>query len=563
VRNFSKLAGALAGYALFGVTEDVKSGGPQSRTVDRLSVRRRLGASVSSVRLNALLREHWVLILIFCIGIAVRLLDFGSVPPGLNQDEASTGYDAYALLHYGIDRNGFHNPVMLVSWGSGMNALPSYLAMPFLLLFGLSVAAVRAVNLTGGILTLLAFYLLVRRTGDKTLALLATFLLAVSPWHIMISRWALESNLLPALFLLGVLFLSRAREYPRSTLWAAVFFALTLYSYGTAYLATPLFLVLASLSYLWYRPRSWKPVAQGGVIFCVLALPIALDLVVNQFKLSSIKTPVLSMPRLPSQPRYQTISTLFGGGGPNALWHNVRDFWHVLRSGNDGLIWNAVPGFGYVFAVSLGLAALGLVVLLSRRRFWLLHTQFLLLAWLAAAVVLGASEEVNVNRINLVFLPLIFFTAVGIRALAASRVLLAAIIAFYCFAFVSFTHKYFGSYRAQASAAFYPSFGKAIDTASSATSGPLCITGRVNQPYIFVLFYRRIDPHVFEHTVTYENPGAEFQNVSSFDRYTFGLDRCDPATTQGYVADQEEAGQINRAHFSTEQIGRYVVGLRR
>jgi hypothetical protein len=64
-------------------------------------------------------------------------------------------------------------------------------------------------------------------------------------------------------------------------------------------------------------------------------------------------------------------------------------------------------------------------------------------------------------------------------------------------------------------------------------------------------------------TVHYENPGAEFEQVSSFDRYTFGLDRCDPARTQAYVADQDEAGQIDQARFSTQQIGRYVVGLRR
>jgi hypothetical protein len=523
---------------------------------------RRRGA-YSAPAMQALLREHGLLVAILCLGIAVRLYAFGSVPPGLNQDEASMGYDAYALLHYGIDRNGFHNPVLLVSWGSGMNALPSYFAMPFLILFGLSAAAIRAVNLTGGLVSLPAFYLLARRTGDKTLALLAAFLLAISPWHIMLSRWALESNLLPALFLLGVLFLSRAREDPRSLLWAAVFFALTLYAYGTAYLATPLFLALALLSYFRHRPQSWKPVVQAGALFSLLALPIALDVVINQFKLSSIKTPLISMPRLPSEPRYQTISTLFGGGGPGTIWNNVHAFWRVLVTGNDGLIWNAIPGFGWLSAVSLALAAVGLVVTIRRGRFRFPHTESLFLAWLAVSIVVGASEEVNINRINIVFLPLIFFTAVGIRALAASRVLLAASVVFYCFAFASFTHKYFASsYRAQASTAFYPSFGNAIDKAANATPGPLCITGRVNQPYVFVLFYRKTNPHVFLQTVQYENPGAPFQNVASFDRYTFGLDRCDPAITEGYVADEDEENLIDHARFSTEHIGRYVVGLR-
>jgi 4-amino-4-deoxy-L-arabinose transferase-like glycosyltransferase len=77
---------------------------------------------------------------------------------------------------------------------------PSYLAMPFFGLFGSSVASLRAQNVIVGILSLPALYVVLRRTGDKTLALLATFLLAISPWHIMDSRWTL-AGLLPTLFL--------------------------------------------------------------------------------------------------------------------------------------------------------------------------------------------------------------------------------------------------------------------------------------------------------------------------------------------------------------------------
>jgi hypothetical protein len=111
--------------------------------------------------------------------------------------------------------------------------------------------------------------------------------------------------------------------------------------------------------------------------------------------------------------------------------------------------------------------------------------------------------------------------------------------------------------------AFFAQFGDAINTAANATTGPLCITDRVIEPYIFVLFYRKINPHIFTRTVQFENPGAEFQNVATFDRYTFSLRRCDPARTAAYVADQDEAAQIDRTRFSTHQIGRYVVGLRR
>ncbi|WP_410513409.1 hypothetical protein PaeBR_02820 [Paenibacillus sp. BR2-3] len=77
-------------------------------------------------------------VVLFLLGAAIRILYIGSIPGGLNQDEASIGYDAYAILHYGIDRNGIHLPVHLISWGSGQNALYAYLSMPFILLFGCS-----------------------------------------------------------------------------------------------------------------------------------------------------------------------------------------------------------------------------------------------------------------------------------------------------------------------------------------------------------------------------------------------------------------------------------------
>jgi 4-amino-4-deoxy-L-arabinose transferase-like glycosyltransferase len=66
----------------------------------------------------------------------------------------------------------------------------------------------RAPNILIGILALPAFYLLVRRTGNGALALLATFLLAISPCHIMDSRWTL-AGVLPNLVVFGVLALGK------------------------------------------------------------------------------------------------------------------------------------------------------------------------------------------------------------------------------------------------------------------------------------------------------------------------------------------------------------------
>ena len=165
-------------------------------------------------------REAALLILLLLAGFALRLWGLGALPWGLNQDEASAGYDAWAILHYGIDRCGVSYPVLLTAWGSGQNALLSYLSMPVIALFGLSEVTVRIVPALLGCASLLAMYLFARRVRGVRFGLWALFFLALCPWHIMTGRWALESNLLPALLLGGICFVSLAREKPWALLGA-------------------------------------------------------------------------------------------------------------------------------------------------------------------------------------------------------------------------------------------------------------------------------------------------------------------------------------------------------
>ena len=107
-------------------------------------------------------RVDLYLVAALLVGFIVRVWQFGEIPPGLNQDEASTAYDAFSILNYGVDRNGSHNPVVLISWGSGMYSLASYLEMPFIAIFGLSATAARMVFLLAGLASLPIFYYLLR-----------------------------------------------------------------------------------------------------------------------------------------------------------------------------------------------------------------------------------------------------------------------------------------------------------------------------------------------------------------------------------------------------------------
>ena len=148
-----------------------------------------------------------VLLTAMAVGLLVRVWNFGDIPPGLNQDEASTAYDAYALIHHGIDRHGYRLPIMLVSWGSGMYAAAAYVAAPFIGVFGLSVWSARLPFLLAGMAALPMFFVLLRDTTNLQTARIGVVLLSLCPWHIMISRWGLDSNLFPLVFLLATLLL--------------------------------------------------------------------------------------------------------------------------------------------------------------------------------------------------------------------------------------------------------------------------------------------------------------------------------------------------------------------
>lgn len=142
---------------------------------------------------------RWPMLLLI-VGALLRLLWLGEIPGGLNQDEASIGYDAWALLHSGIDRNGISWPVNFIAWGSGQNVLYGYLSIPFIALFDLSVFSIRLTSAFWGVICLWLFWRMGRRK-DEAMGVWALLLIATSPWHIMASRWALESNIVPAVVL--------------------------------------------------------------------------------------------------------------------------------------------------------------------------------------------------------------------------------------------------------------------------------------------------------------------------------------------------------------------------
>lgn len=143
---------------------------------------------------------------VLIISAALRLIALSDLPAGMNQDEASIGYDSWAIANYGVDRNGYHNPVYPVAWGAGHGPFYMYAASLFIKILGNSLFAYRLPQALLGVLSVWVLYLLLKKTTNRFTAYTGALLLAVAPWHIISSRWGLDANPAPFLILFALYF---------------------------------------------------------------------------------------------------------------------------------------------------------------------------------------------------------------------------------------------------------------------------------------------------------------------------------------------------------------------
>jgi 4-amino-4-deoxy-L-arabinose transferase-like glycosyltransferase len=495
---------------------------------------------------------HILFCLVLILGIFARVWGFGSLPAGMAKDEAMIGVDAYTLYHYGVDRFGNSYPVHLSSYGTGQNVLYAYILIPFIALRDLTPLVVRLPMLIVGILSLPLLYLIARHISDRKYALIAMFLLAINPWHIVLSHWALESNLLPFVFMIGFACLLKSRRHNWSFILACLFFGLCYYAYGTAYVAVTIFMVAVLIILLRYQRVCLRNLVLGMVLFVLVALPVGLFVLVNLFHWDTLHLGPVTIPRLPGNERWTEVSIISENRQNQSLVGNMVGLASLLWSGSDGLASNSVEPYGYFYPYIVLVALLGLFMLLKYRTVETTPDRLLLISWFAAAIVVGIMQHpVNLNRINLVFIPLILFIAVVLAWLEKNQKIAFIIsICALLVGFVFFNRDYHSeAYRQSTRKIFYADLIPALIFARDVGRGPICVTGEIGQPYIFALFAEKMDPGRFIDSVVYQE--GQLDEVLSFGRYTFGIENCSQDNATIYV--------LSGGRSPDETIGRRTI----
>lgn len=208
----------------------------------------------------------WLFLILLMAGF-FRFFQLDFIPPGLFPDEAMNGNNAYEAL-------GTRNFKVFYRENFGREGLFINIQAISIAIFGNTAFALRIVSAVFGTLTVLAVYFFVREyTKQERIALLASFFVATSFWHILFSRIGFRAITAPFFLTLGLGMLYALWNRVHSTNHAKLFllagfggfiFGLGFHSY-IAYRVAPLLLITGFLLFV--------KEAKLARARCVLCLP--------------------------------------------------------------------------------------------------------------------------------------------------------------------------------------------------------------------------------------------------------------------------------------------------
>ena len=227
---------------------------------------------------------------ILCLAFILRMYKLGEVPLSLNWDETSNAYNAYSILKTGRDEYGNFLPLTNRSFEDYKPPLYMYLNIISVALFDPTPFAARLPSAIFGTLTVFLVYLLTKKLFENyqtkfSIAYLSMLMLAISPWHLQVSRVGFEANIglffAVAAFTCFLYFIlpSKTHKLPSRLLLvlSAILFGLSFYSYHAQRIFIPL-MFFATLFI--FRKEIFTIPKKLLAVFIIVATSIVLPLMI-------------------------------------------------------------------------------------------------------------------------------------------------------------------------------------------------------------------------------------------------------------------------------------------
>lgn len=461
---------------------------------------------------------------ILTLGILLRVI--GEVPPSTNWDEVSLGYNAYSILETGKDEWGRVFPLTFEAFGDYKLPVYIYTLVPFIAVLGLNDFAIRMPSLLSGILSLIFLYLIIKKlTKNDKWALWGMFLLTISPLHIFLSRVALEANLAFGIFLAGFYLFLIGLEKKKVLIIAALFFGLTVFTYNSARVFVPLFLI--GLCLIFIRDLLKDKTKLIIPLFIVLALfgaafsmaifedsssryywvSIVDQGAINHLNESRAKS---TFPPLITNLIHNRVVYFVTTAFSNYLTHFSPEFLFIKGGSHYQF---SLPNQGILYMLELPLVIWGLIAAFKNKKIF-----FVLMLWLFLAPIPSAITREAPHALRSVFMlgVLQIITSAGvinlielIRNRKFKVFLQPALIVLFFISLGIFSYRYFYIYPGEYSKAWQYGYKQTYEYLLNTypmylkdnSEKKIYISKYYGEPHIFYLYYSKYSPKEYQ-----ENP---------------------------------------------------------
>lgn len=489
-----------------------------------------------------------LLVVIVLLAFLLRVYHLNSNPPALSWDEAAWGYNAYALGTDGRDEFGVFLPYKyLESYGDFKPPVYAYLDIIPVKVFGLNAFAARFPSAFFGTLTVLLTYFLVKRLffkfKDKKykeyLALVSAFVLAVSPWHIMLSRAAFEANVATFFVVAGVLaFLKGVQSNKWYLLLSASILVIPFYTFNSPRVVVP---ILGIILVVGYWRKLWDHKLQSilaGVIVVLMLAPLIGFLrspqaelrfqEVNIFTDSSIvKTSNQEIANAGNSPIAKLLNNRRVGYSLDFIKHYLDHFnpTFLFISGDVNPRFSTQDvGELYLWSIPFFIAGAFLLFYKREGEWWLIPV-WLLVGIIPAATARETPHALRIETSLPMFQILVAYGFVSfLRKVKYEPKITIVLLILLGFNVVYFLHGYYAHYPREYSDEWQYGYEDAVNYVQSVQQNytHIYVTDQLGRPYIYFLYYEKVPPQKYRSTAKIHRDTYGFVDILGFGKYSFG-----------------------------------------
>ena len=510
-----------------------------------------------------------LLIIISLLSVGLFLYKMNVSSPALNADEATNAYDAYSILKTGRDQYGNFMPLRFKSFGDYKLPLLTYLAIPFIKIFGLTETGIRMVNLPFVLLFPLIIFLLTQELfNKKNVSLLAAFFSTFAPGLQLLGHQAHEGYI--TVFFLTLSFYLFLKFFNKQSVVNFLIFDLCVFISLFGYHFSRLWAGFYFLLFLYFVFKKNLPKWSLVVFMSAIFLFGITDIV---YKPTRIKN-LLFFNNLGFSLK---INELRSEGGSRLVYNKLTvglkdlSFEYLKYFSPQFLVINGdenprfgFPGISPITAFEYIFIFIGLYYLFKNKE-KLRYLILLMLLFSPLSASLSWNSE-SITRSIFIFIPIFIISAYGVINLLHKKSIFLYLILTTFYLILSFYSWdfYFNHYPKRAIVlrgwqAGYKELANYIKTNYNRYD-KFYITKKNGQPYIFLLFYLQYSPDKYQKESSLSSPDEYgFGQVEKFDKYIFNLPNdknIKNSVIVGFPDDFSEVEKLNtkKIKIGTEEI---------